>query len=98
MRTRRTGKEGLHTRVKQTKEVNGRDVIEEQMDFVNTTVYVLSHNIQYEGSYVVGIYSSVEEAEDAKQSFILEKDINEDYEGTLDIEPARVDYNYWEED
>ncbi len=32
MRTRRTGKEGLHTRVKQTKEVKEREVIEEQME------------------------------------------------------------------
>ncbi len=93
---RRTGKEGLHTRVKQTKEVKDREVIEEQMEATKAEVYTLSVVHDYEGSYVIGIYSSEQEAEQAKESYVAYKDMKYSYEGRLVIESALVDFRYWE--
>ncbi len=93
MRTRRTGQEVLHTRVKQTKEVKEREVIEEQMEDLKTQVYVLEHYIAYEGTLTIGIYSSKEKAQAAKESYLVQ---HPDMTGTLIVGVADVDFSHWE--
>ncbi len=69
---RRTGKEGLHTRVKQTKEVKEREVIQEQLADIDGEVYILVMGKYEEPIWPIGVYSTQKELFDAKTVYLKE--------------------------